>query len=233
MDPRKLPVDERLQGVCVYCGAPPDTVDHVPSKALLDDPLPLDLPVVDACTVCNQGFSLDEEYFTCLLECVLSGTVNPDNMQREKVKRTLVRNAGLAGRLNASKRTDDKGRLIWQPENERVRNVVLKLARGHAAYELSLPQLDDPNKVVFLPLLAMSRSQRMGFENGTPGDLTGWPEVGSRAFLSACGGYPNTTQVGKWIEVQHGRYRYSVDQPGGVVVQIVISEYLNCIVEWE
>lgn len=233
MDPRQLFFDERLKGVCVYCGAQPYTVDHVPSIVFLDDPLPSDLPVVDACAVCNQGFSLDEEYLACLIECVLSGTVDTGSIQREKIKRALVRKPRLARRLNTSKKTDGDGKLIWEPENERVRNVVLKLAQGHAAYELGLPHLGNPDKAVFLPLLAMSESQRTAFENRTSGELQGWPEIGSRAFIRACHEFSTGRQADNWIEVQQGRYRYSVDQGGGASVQIVISEYLACFVEWE
>jgi hypothetical protein len=233
VEPRKLFADERLGGVCVYCGGPPDTVDHVPPKVLLDDPLPSNLPGVDACSACNQGFSLDEEYFACLLECVLSGTADPVGVQREKVRRALARNPRLASRLEASKKTDHEGRLAWQPESERVRKVVLKPARGHAAYELSQPQLDDPREVACTPIMAMSASQRVALVSEEPGKLAGWPEIGSRAFYRACGAFPNSTQEGKWIVVQPGRYRYSVEERGGVIVQVVIGEYLACTVEWE
>lgn len=41
-------------------------------------------------------------------------------------------------------RKSEDGSLVWMPEEDRVRRVVVKLARGHAAYELSLPQIDDP-----------------------------------------------------------------------------------------
>ena len=54
-------VDKRLTGMCAYCGGECESDDHVPSKAFLDDPLPKNLPVIDACLACNQGFSLDEE----------------------------------------------------------------------------------------------------------------------------------------------------------------------------
>jgi hypothetical protein len=33
-NPKHLFVDERLKGSCVYCGGPPETVDHVPSPHL-------------------------------------------------------------------------------------------------------------------------------------------------------------------------------------------------------
>jgi len=38
MNPCHLFMDERLTGMCVYCGAHPETRDHVPSKVLLDKP---------------------------------------------------------------------------------------------------------------------------------------------------------------------------------------------------
>lgn len=233
MDPRQLSVDKRLMGVCVYCGGPPDTHDHVPSRVLLDDPPPDDLPVVDACTACNQGFSLDEEYLACFLECVLAGSTDAKHLRREKIKRALSRNDRLCARIQASARFDDHGVLIWEPEAKRVQNVVLKLARGHAAYELSLPQLDDPETVFVSPLLAMSEADRKAFENAGSGEVRGWPEVNSRAFLRAAGAEPLGDHAGPWIVVQPGQYRYSVDQHGGVRVQVVLSEYLACVVEWD
>jgi len=46
MDPRHLFIDERLTGICVYCGGQSDTKDHVPSKVLLDKPYPPQLPML-------------------------------------------------------------------------------------------------------------------------------------------------------------------------------------------
>lgn len=234
MDPRHhIFSDERLASSCVYCGGSAETRDHVPSRFLLDDPLPGNLPVVEACAECNQSFSLDEEYVGCLIDCALTGTAKPSAAHREKVRRALERNASLAGRLDGCKRVDSLGTLVWMPEADRVRAVVLKLARGHAAFELSLPQLDDPASIDAVPLLAMPAAHRDSFERASAGELRGWPEVGSRAFLRACGAFPYSDQAGPWVVVQSGRYRYSVDQPGGVTVRIVIGEYLACQVDWE
>jgi hypothetical protein len=233
VDPRQLFADERLFGGCVFCGCEPDTRDHVPSKALLDDPLPDNLPIVDACAACNQGFAADEEYLACFLEAVLRGTTVSEQLNREKVRRALTRNAKLAVRIEASKTEDAGGRLVWVPEFARVRNVVLKLARGHAAYELSLPQIDEPCSVLIQPFENLSGAARAEFEVAGSGEIRGWPEIGSRAFLRACGAKPYASIDGPWVVIQSGRYRYSVDQPGGVVVRIVIGEYLACLVEWE
>jgi hypothetical protein len=205
----------------------------VPPKILLDDPLPRDLPTVDACSACNASFSLDEEYLACLVECVLSGTADPEGLSRNKIRRALERNPSLAERIRCSARTDDAGSLVWMPEDDRVRRVVVKLARGHAAYELSLPQLEVPLEVRIQPLIVMSESDRAVFGDADAGGIRGWPEVGSRAFHRACGAHPYAGQPGPWIVVQEGRYRYSVDQDGGVGVQVVLSEYLACSVEWE
>lgn len=232
MDPRHLFLDSRLTGGCAYCGSQPDTHDHVPSRVLLDEPFPRQLPVVDACEVCNGSFSLDEQYVACLVEVVLSGTVEPSGIGRAKVRRILGENAALASRIRTSLRTDEKDHLIWEPEIDRVRRIVIKLARGHVAHEL-YPQLEEPKEVVFAPLLVMSNDEIDEFDNGHGGGLRGWPEIGSRAFFRACGKSPDGfEQVGDWIIVQPGRYRYAVDETG-LLVRMVLSEYLACQVVWE
>ena len=60
--------DDRNKGFCVHCGGPSETVDHVPSKVLLDEPYPENLMAASACRKCNNDFSIDEEYLACLLE---------------------------------------------------------------------------------------------------------------------------------------------------------------------
>ena len=97
----------------------------------------------------QRWFSLDEQYLACFLECVLCGSVDPAQLKRPKVKRILTEKAMLAQRI-AECMTDDGKQLWWQPESQRVRNVVLKLARGHVALELS-PQHDNPS---FLDIIA-------------------------------------------------------------------------------
>lgn len=223
-------VDERLLGQCVYCGAMPESRDHVPPKIFLDDPLSESTSVVESCSACNQGASLDEEYLACFLESVLYGSSH--EAQRPKVRAALDHNPRLAARIEACARVDG-ARKIWVPEVERVRNVILKLSRGHTAYELSLAQTDEPVEVSFTPLLTMSTKEREEFETCGAGEIRGWPEIGSRAFFRAAGAHPFADTAGPWIVVQPGRYRYLVDQNAGVEVRIVISEYLACLVTWE
>jgi len=233
MDPRHLFIDERLTGMCVYCGAKPETRDHVPSKILLDEPYPPQLPVVGACESCNASFSLDEQYLACFIECVICGTAEAADLQRPNVKRILSDNPGLQHQIEASRKRGEMDNLLWQPEIDRVQKIVLKLARGHAAYEL-YPRIEEPLEVTFAPLPALSEEEQAAFEKMTSGKLDLWPEIGSRAFLRACGKSPDRfAQSGDWVVVQPGRYRYAVVETGGVLVKVVLSEYLACAVSWE
>jgi hypothetical protein len=96
MDPRQLFTDERFQGRCVYCGCIPDPRDHVPSKVLLDDPLPVTCLLLKRVRRCNGAFSLDEEYLACFLECVIIGLTDTALLTREKIVKILTRKVELA-----------------------------------------------------------------------------------------------------------------------------------------
>lgn len=233
MDPLSLHVDERLaEGRCSFCGAVSDTRDHVPSKALLDEPYPNQLPVVPACRNCNSSFSLGEQYLACFVECVVSGTAQPVGLQRGKVARILAENPNLRRTIENSQRMRE-GRLLWQPEADRVRNVLLKLAHGHAAYEL-YPQREHPITLSYAPFLNLGEAARLAFEDRSDARVLGWPEIGTRAFFRVAAKAPEEFEShGQWVVVQPGRYRYAVFENSGVVVKMVLSEYLFCEVVWE
>jgi len=224
MDPRKLFVDNRLLGACVYCGGLPDTRDHVPSRVLLDEPFPENLPVANCCEACNAGFSLDEQYLACFIDCVISGSTSPDDVERAKVARILTETPSIAARIAASETKSPDGQQIWQPEVDRVHNVILKLARGHAAYELSvLEQLDEPQSISAVPVVTLDPNAVEQFLS--PQDTAFWPEIGSRACKQFTG-------ADRWQVLQPGRYQYLVTQADGLVVRILLSDYLACEVRW-
>ncbi|MEJ2705957.1 MAG: hypothetical protein P8Z79_26245 [Sedimentisphaerales bacterium] len=232
MDPRHLFIDERHTGMCAYCGMHPDTRDHVPSKVLLDEPS--ELPLVGACKKCNASFSLDEQYLACFLDCVICGSAGPGDLHRPNVRRILKDSPALRRRLERTRKRDDADNLLWESEPARVQNVVLKLARGHVAYEL-YPKLEEPTAVSFAPLQTLSDEERLAFEQfATDDKVHFWPEIGSRAFLRALGKSPDGLSFSKgWVVVQPHRYRYAVLETGGVLVRMVLSEYLACEVIWE
>lgn len=229
-DPRKLFVDERLTGSCTFCGAEPTTRDHCPSKVLLDEPFPTNLPVVPACAECNQSFSLDEQYLACFIECVICGTADPSGVKRTNVRRILRAKPQLASKVLDALSSNEQGQKTWRPDMDRVRNVVTKLARGHLDYELSVQERDDPDEIDVMPLALTSQEYREFFECPESGVMAVWPELGSRAFMRAL---PSGERVADgWIDVQEGRYRYLVGQSNGNFVHIVLSEYLACRVVW-
>lgn len=222
--------DSRNKGFCVYCGGGSETQDHVPSKVLLDEPLPENLPLVSCCGPCNASFALHEEYLACLLECVVSGTVETDVLERDRVRRILEHSPALRERLRQARHEQEEG-VLWDFDAERVKTVLLKLARGHAAFELNEPQLAEPDVFWFRPLVLMTEAERAAFEDDPPA-VAGWPEIGSRAFNRLFVAGDEAWQEG-WLVVQTARYRYLVTQEGGLRVRLVLREYLACEVIWE
>ena len=233
--------DNRLCNGCVYCGGPEDTRDHVPSRVFLDSPLPNNLPVVWACSSCNNGFSLDEAYVACLIECVLTGTTDPDLIRQPTIAGILRKKPGLRARIEAAKKcTDDQ--LQFNVEPDRIRNVILKLARGHAAYELSQVCRKEPTSLWWFPLPLMSDAQLDDFDASHVVETLG--EIGSRATqrllvtqitLESVHGEKSLLNlvINDWLDVQEGRYRYlAIDDGSEIKIKIIIAEYLACEVTW-
>ncbi|MGJ1396476.1 hypothetical protein [Sphingobacterium multivorum] len=242
MDQLNNYADTRLIDGCIYCGGSPETRDHVPSKCLLDQPYPANLPVVGCCEECNQGFSKDEQYFVCLLECVLCGSTNLENLSRQSVVRMLKKSPALLKRIEGS-RQEIEGQIVFTPEYERINNVMLKLARGHAAYELSHPCREKPEHFWCGPLSLLPQDNREVFHSVHFQEMLG--EVGSRNLqrllvTDVIFGSENRDKqnirmlINDWIDVQDNRYRYiAIDDMGLLIIRIVLSEYFACEVAWK
>lgn len=225
--------DERQHGFCVHCGGPVQTMDHAPSRVFLDLPYPNNLPVHESCAACNEGFSLDEEYVACLIECVRCGSTDPDTVGRAKIAEILRRSPALAARIENGKRNEivsGAETLVWSAEMDRVSRVVLKLARCHAAYELAEPRTGPPTSCRVFPLVSLEDAQRKRFEQ--PPTMEVFPEVGSRA-LQRMVVQPLGAMRPPWIVAQKGRYRYLAAYDGAVMVRGVIGEYIGFEVVWE
>lgn len=221
--------DQRNKGFCVHCGRADETRDHVPSKVFLDEPYPENLSVCTSCFDCNNKLSLDEEYLACLLECVMAGDVDPTKMRRPKIARTLTHTAALLQRLQSAKAEHD-GQPHWSVEHDRVKAVVVKLARCHMAFEQNEPQIKEPSYLNFRPLAGMNAMERSAFEDAD--DIGLCPEVGSRAMQRLLVVGSDVFSVG-WLVVQEGNYRYRVDSGNGYKVRIVLREYLACEIIWD
>lgn len=243
---------QRHKSWCIHCGYVlanvPANRDHVPSRSLLSaqlrergkkydrgkhDPEGY-LPQVLVCKSCNSGFSDDEMYLLCVLHAIHAGSLCPDRHVHREAARVLRSNRHIVRSLNAMPDgqmflfPDLKPFTIY-PDMERIKNVIIKNARGHVYHELGEPVFDEPSSVMIVPINSMSRDRRDEFEHRATA-LDVWPEVGSRMMLRVLNG---EGIVGGWIEVEEQRYSYAVDWSGGMTVRTVIWDYLASEVHWE
>lgn len=210
--------DERMRATCLYCGGGIETRDHCPSKVFLDEPYPENLPFVRCCRSCNNGFSADEEYLACLLECVLAGGTNPAGIRRQKIARILSAKAKLRALIETSMQAGPTGP-VFVPNPDRVQSIALKLARGHVLHQLSEVRREMPEDAT------MTSKEIAWFEN--PESVPVWPEVGSRAMQRLV-----RDDYTPWLVVQPGLYRFSAVISDGIEVRIVLREYLACYFRW-
>jgi len=221
--------DERQLSFCAFCGGETGTRDHCPSRVLLDEPYPENLPVVPACSTCNTSFSSDEEYLACLVSCVVAGSTNPAAMPRKKISRILAEKPALRARIEQSRTMSNSGVVVFNPEIKRISTVITKLAQGHALYELHEPHARQPDEVFFKPLTLMSNTERTDFESPETSNV--WPEVGSRAMQRLI--VNGDTIFEQWIEIQQGKYRFHASPTNGTEIRIIIHEYLAGYVRWD
>lgn len=232
MEQYKNYADQRYGQACVYCHGSIETREHTPSRVFLDEPYPENLPIVGACRECNNGFSLDEEYMACLIECVICGTTDVNKLRRNNIKKTLLNSPSLHSKLS-NVQTEKDGFPFFHIESDRIRKVVRKIACGHIFYELNqeVNIFDDSACQDFIhPICTFSEDARVEFENTGIDTLGLWPEVGSRAMQRMLIADDQVFHNG-WLVVQEGRYRYVVIQDIEFIeVRMVFSEYLACIV---
>lgn len=134
----------RSNSTCIYCGDAAETRDHVPPKALLVQPFPLNLRTVPACATCNTSWSLDEQYLAIALAHL---TYNP-RLQAELVAGGLIDRA-----LAAAPTLDDRiassmsvqgGRVFFAPELARMQRIAEKIAHGLHCLKYGMgPRLQD------------------------------------------------------------------------------------------
>lgn len=230
--------DNRLLRGCIFCGGPAETRDHIPSKCLLDKPFPENLAVVGCCYYCNQSFSSDEQYVACLIECVKCGTTDLNKLRRASIRKILNQTPALKKRLEGALH-QNSGSIAFVPEWDRINNVMLKLAQGHVAYELSLIKRDKPSHFWCGLLSSLPEENQVEFNSVHFQENVG--EIGSRSIqrflvttLTALDGRNINLIFNDWVDVQENRYRYiAIDDMGMIIIRIVIDEFFACEAIWE
>ena len=228
--------DRRHKGCCIHCGSGisdgETNQDHVPSKSLLEEPYPSELPTIEICTNCNTSFSRDEEYFVAFLGAVLTGSTEPEAQNTAKAAGIFRHSKALRKRINAQRQDyitlGGEQRIVWTPELDRVRNIIVKNSRGHVYYELGQPAFGEPSKVGIWPLENLSGIEVERFLTINHG--SGWPEVGSRMMTRFLTGQD---MEDGWLVVQDGIYRFAAIENDGFIVRSIIREYIAAEVVWE
>lgn len=114
-----------MKNNCHFCGKLATSKDHIPSKNLLEKPYPKNLLTIQACVKCNQSFSLDEEYF---LNVLVEISNNPNLLAKKEIGGSIYkarkRSKKLNDRINNSLIKDDDGRIYFQAEANRIKNVI-------------------------------------------------------------------------------------------------------------
>lgn len=229
--------DERLIDGCLYCGAEANTREHVPSKILLMKPFPSNLPVMPACFDCNNSFSLDEEYFTCVLGCIIDETTDPELIKNSRVSKILKRKPALRNQIESSKKSD-RGKVTFSLDNKRFENIIRKLAVGHAAFEFSLLFREEPLKLTWRFLSSFTEEEKEQFCDFQVVDSI--VEIGSRnqqrlkvleAVLQSPSGEAIKTGIviNEWVEVQPDIYKYHASFLNEkIIVKIVMFDFFAC-----
>jgi hypothetical protein len=116
---------------CLYCGEKATTLEHVPSKSLLEKPFPNNLFTFPACEKCNKSFSLDEEYFLNVLTVLSqSETLVNRTLPGGSIYKSRQRSNKLHNRLLNSLVQGEDGRTYFKPEVERLKKIIEKYAFG-------------------------------------------------------------------------------------------------------
>ena len=219
---------------CIYCGEPADTREHIPPKVFLDDVLPPDFsPTLPACADCNGGFSNGEEYVACTIDYLKSRTVAGYSMKKKTIAR-IKRNSVLAKTVKQQFQTEGDRDYIEIDNIEMFREIMTKLAKGHACYQLDSLWFSDEPAISFYFSFQLDDAAYHSFNAAPVMEIM--PELGSRScdeivFINTDSG---DIPCYSWNVIQEGRYRYLAycDREGSVCVRIVIDEFFFCSVQF-
>lgn len=212
------------KNICPYCGCELDssntTVDHIPSKVLIDKPYPAELATIPCCRSCNKGFSSDEEYASVLVECVKNQTFNPNAFSRESIKKTVSHTPSLIETVRQRVIFESKDRFSIDPDDNRFKAVLLKLVKAHLRFEESLFLINSTDiKLLFSSIDKMSDLEVSRFAMPFSSRLL--PEVGSRALENLMILQDDNNQpigyYSPWICYQKDTYSYCVASAGDKV----------------
>lgn len=170
-------------GECVYCGhVGPLTIDHVPPQSFCGKPRPSDLVKVPSCKTCNEGASMDDEYFKTMMVFKERAGDHPEAL--------LIRDSVFRGLAKPQKKRFTSRILDAVRHVERTTPSGIYVGNS-AAYDVDLTRLDRVVSRVTRGLYWHHHHSRL------PNNykVIVWSEHGLRGITSADAQHLRTTLV--------------------------------------
>ena len=218
---------------CIYCGGNAITKEHCPTRGLMLKPRPFDLPTLPACEKCNNSFSSDEMYTVSLVKALNTFLNNGEETGLEM-------NISTRQEVNdAKKEAEFIAKSGYYRDDKRLRNTLIKLAVGHAIFELTIgyagqlyKEADINVEYYFRHFISPDKWEK--FNQLEVIETNNIPEIGSRLFRNIyvvsvkrkkeSGRKIKTECIAlDWTNVQEGKYKYIALLKGNeIVVKIFI-----------
>lgn len=219
---------------CIFCGDVAETREHAPSKVFISPPLPSDLPTIPSCQKCNNKFSSDELYSAMLIKLLRNKydgySLTPLDQERLSKKE---------GREAAQFIIENEDALEYI-DNKRLENVLIKLARSHAVYELyDCFEYEDKSRFKidlfydFKPFI--EQDVKNDIASIVRADNLLLPEMGAKFYERLCcihlQGVNGPSQMVipflAWNDIKEDEYSYTayIDNLN-IVVKIIIQNFL-------
>lgn len=133
-----------MNELCVFCGQPADTREHVIPRCFLDKPYPENLPTLASCKKCNNSFSKDEEYVMYTVDYLKSVEFCDGEFSRIKPQKTFLHNDNLELLMMDSIAVDENG-AYFRMDCDRFDRVLKKIA--YCIFLHDLGKQYDINKI--------------------------------------------------------------------------------------
>lgn len=146
-------IKKSINKYCFYCGSKKQSMDHTPSKSLLEKPYPNNLLTIPSCFKCNNSFSEDEEYFLNVLAEI---STNPTLLSKKEEGGTIYkareRSNKLSKRIQDSLIQGEDGLIYFKNDFDNIKKVIEKNAFGIYFHKYKrLAKLDSFNCTGFYP----------------------------------------------------------------------------------
>jgi hypothetical protein len=113
---------------CIYCAwRNADSRDHFPPKLVLKEPYPLNLATVPACRECNNGYSMDEEYYRLIIIGLFCFGESAEEIFEGPISRSFDRRPSLEAKMFNSLGVDGEQTYV-APEGRRIERIAQKMA---------------------------------------------------------------------------------------------------------